>query len=36
MALVDAIDEDQVREILRDFFNSDRHILVSLGPQAVR
>lgn len=36
MALVDAIDEDQVREVSRDFFNPDRHILVSLGPQAVR
>lgn len=36
MALVDAIDEDQVREVARDFFDPDRHILVSLGPKAVR
>jgi predicted Zn-dependent peptidase len=36
MALVDAIDEDQVRAVARDFFDPDRHILVSLGPQAVR
>lgn len=36
MALVDAIDEDQVRDVARDFFDPDRHILVSLGPKAVR
>ena len=36
MALVDAIDEDQVRAVARDFFDPDRHILVSLGPKAVR
>ncbi|GAB1341228.1 pitrilysin family protein [Gemmatimonas sp.] len=36
MALVDAIDEEQVRDVARDFFDPDRHILVSLGPKAVR
>lgn len=36
MALVDAIDEDTVLEVARDFFNPDRQVLVSLGPQAVR
>lgn len=36
MALVDAITEEQVREIARDFFDPDRQILVSLGPKAVR
>ncbi|WP_169307642.1 M16 family metallopeptidase [Gemmatimonas aurantiaca] len=36
MALVDAIDEDTVRDVARDFFDPDRHILVSLGPKAVR
>ncbi|WP_439642156.1 M16 family metallopeptidase [Gemmatimonas sp.] len=36
MALVDAIDDDQVREVAHDFFDPDRHILVSLGPKAVR
>jgi predicted Zn-dependent peptidase len=36
MALVDAIDEDQVREVARDYFDPDRHTLVSLGPRAVR
>lgn len=36
MALVDAIDEDQVRDVAREFFDPDRHILVSLGPRAVR
>jgi predicted Zn-dependent peptidase len=36
MALVDAIDEEQVREVAQDFFDPDRHILVSLGPRAVR
>lgn len=34
--LVDAITEEQVREIARDFFDPDRQILVSLGPKAVR
>lgn len=36
MALVDAIDEAQVREVAREFFDPDRHVLVSLGPKAVR
>lgn len=36
MALVEAIDEDTVREVAREYFNPDRHVLVSLGPQAVR
>ncbi|MBL0939867.1 MAG: insulinase family protein [Gemmatimonadaceae bacterium] len=36
MALVDAIDEDTVHEVARDYFAPDRHVLVSLGPQAVR
>jgi predicted Zn-dependent peptidase len=36
MALVDAIDEETVREVARDFFDPDRQILVSLGPQSVR
>lgn len=36
MALVDAIDEEQVRDVARDFFDPNRHILVSLGPKAVR
>lgn len=36
MALVDAIDEEQVREVAREFFDPDRHVLVSLGPKAVR
>ncbi len=36
MALVDAIDEDSVSDVAADFFNPDRHILVSVGPQAVR
>jgi predicted Zn-dependent peptidase len=36
MALVDAIDDDQVREVAHDFFDPERHILVSLGPKAVR
>lgn len=36
MALVEAIDEEQVRDVARDFFDPNRHILVSLGPKAVR
>ncbi len=36
MALVDAIDAETVRDVAQDFFDPDRHILVSLGPQAVR
>ncbi len=36
MALVDAITEEQVREIAQDFFDPARQILVSLGPKAVR
>lgn len=36
MALVDAITEEQVREVAHEFFDPDRQILVSLGPQAVR
>lgn len=36
MALVDAINEDTVLEVAQDFFNPDRQVLVSLGPQAVR
>ena len=36
MALVDAIDLEQVRDVARDFFDPDRQILVSLVPKAVR
>ncbi|MFN9100733.1 MAG: M16 family metallopeptidase, partial [Gemmatimonadaceae bacterium] len=36
MALVDAIDEAQVRDVAREFFDPDRHVLVSLGPKSVR
>ena len=36
MALVDAIDAEQVREVARTYFDPDRLILVSLGPKAVR
>jgi hypothetical protein len=36
MALVDAIDAEQVREVAQEFFDPARHILVSLGPHAVR
>lgn len=36
MALVDAITDEQVREISREYFNPDRQILVSHGPKAVR
>lgn len=36
MALVDAITEEQVLDVASEFFNPDRQILVSLGPQAVR
>lgn len=35
-ALVDAIDDETIREVASDYFNPDRHILVSLGPRAVR
>jgi predicted Zn-dependent peptidase len=36
MALVDAIDQDQVRDVAQSYFDPDRLILVSLGPKAVR
>lgn len=36
MALVDAIDAEQIREVAQEFFDPTRHILVSLGPHAVR
>lgn len=36
MAEVDAIDEAVVREVARDCFDPDRHLLVSVGPRGVR
>ena len=36
MAEVDAIDEALVAEVAREYFNPDRHVLVSLGPRGVR
>ena len=36
LALVDAVDFDSVVQIAREFFDSSRHLLVSLGPKGVR
>jgi predicted Zn-dependent peptidase len=36
MALVDAITEDEIRAVAREFFDPATHVLVSLGPKAVR
>ena len=36
MRLVDAITGEQVRDVASSYFNPDRHVLVSLGPQPVR
>ncbi|MBU6364625.1 MAG: insulinase family protein [Gemmatimonadetes bacterium] len=36
MAEVDAIDEALVGEVAREYFDPDRHLLVSLGPRGVR
>jgi predicted Zn-dependent peptidase len=36
MAEVEAIDEALVRDVAHEYFNPDRHLLVSLGPKGVR